>query len=66
MSTVQEIQEAIGHLSSDERAALAAWLLEREASDWDRQLEADIATGRLDWLRDEARGDLRAGRCTER
>ena len=66
MGTVKEIKEAIGKLSSDDRAALSAWLAESEAADWDRQLEADVNSGRLNWLLEEARDDLRSGRCTER
>jgi hypothetical protein len=66
MSTVREIEDAIRQLSSEDRAALRAWLAELEAAEWDRQLEADVAAGRLDWLAQEARDDLRAGRCTDR
>jgi hypothetical protein len=66
MSTVHEIEEAIQQLSPEERAALRAWLNELDAAEWDRQLEADVAAGRLDWLADEARQDLKSGRCTDR
>jgi hypothetical protein len=66
MSTVQEIEEAIRRLSSDDQATLRTWLAEFYGDQWDRQIEADTAAGRLDWLADEAREDLRAGRTTER
>jgi hypothetical protein len=66
MSTVKQIEEAVRQLSADERAAFRAWFAEFEAEEWDRQLEADIAAGRLDWLVEEARQDLREGRCTDR
>jgi hypothetical protein len=66
MSTVHEIEEAIQQLSPEDRAALRAWLAELDAAEWDRQLEADVAAGRLDWLADEARQDLKSGRCTDR
>jgi hypothetical protein len=65
MSTVQEIQDAVRHLSSDELAAFREWFAEFDAGLWDRQLEADVATGRLDKLADEALQDLREGRCTD-
>jgi hypothetical protein len=66
MSTVQRLEEAIRQLSAEERAEFRAWFAEFDAAEWDRQLEADVAAGRLDWLADEARRELRAGRCTDR
>jgi len=33
------------------------------ADEWDRQMEADAAAGRLDHLVAEARSDAAAGRC---
>jgi hypothetical protein len=66
MSTVKEIQDAIGQLSVPDQVALRDWFAERDAVEWDRELESDVAAGRLDWLLNEARNDLRAGRCTDR
>ena len=66
MSTLQEIEDAIQRLSAEDRAALFARLSELDAAEWDRQLEADVAAGSLDWLADEAREDLKMGRCTDR
>jgi hypothetical protein len=66
MSTVQEIEEAIQQLSPHDRALLCARLAEADADQWDLQFEADVAAGRLDWLAEEARQDLKAGRCTDR
>lgn len=66
MSTVEELEAAVQRLSPDERAAFRAWFAEFDAQEWDRQLESDIAAGRLDWLAAEALTDLQAGRCTDR
>jgi hypothetical protein len=66
MSTVQQIEDAICKLSEAERAAFRAWFAEYDAAEWDRKFEADVKTGRLDWLAEEARRDLREGRCTDR
>jgi len=66
MSVVQQIEEAVRRLSDEERAAFRAWFAEFDAEAWDRQIVADIEAGRLDWLVDEARQDLREGRCTDR
>ena len=65
MSTVQQIEEAVWSLSDEERAAFRAWFPEFDAEEWDRQLVADAQAGRLDWLVEEARQDLREGRCTD-
>jgi hypothetical protein len=54
MSTVEEVEAAVQKLSPDERAAFRAWFAEFDAQEWDRQIEADVATGRLDWLAAEA------------
>ena len=37
-----------------------------QAKTWDRQLEQDVAAGRLDRFADEALRDLGEGRCTDR
>lgn len=66
MSTVQQLESTVRQLSAEELAAFRAWFAEFDAERWDRQLEADVAAGRLDWLVEEARRDLREGRCTDR
>ena len=66
MSTVQQIEEAVQRLPAEELAAFRAWFAEFDATQWDRQVEADVTAGRLDWLVEEARQDLREGRCTDR
>jgi hypothetical protein len=65
MSTVQEIERAVRELSPEALAQFRAWFTEFDADLWDRRLEGDVATGRLDALADEALRDLREGRCTD-
>ena len=65
MSTIQEIQDAVSQLTSEELAAFRAWFAEFDAKLWDRQIESDIAAGRLDRLAEEALQDLSEGRCTD-
>jgi hypothetical protein len=65
MSTVQEIEQAIRKLEPGDFAALREWFATFDAERWDRQLEQDVAAGRLDWLAEEALRDVREGRCTE-
>jgi hypothetical protein len=65
MSTVHEIEKAVQGLSPEDLAAFRAWFAEYDAEAWDRQLEHDVAAGRLDGLAEEALRDLREGRCTD-
>ena len=66
MSAIGEIEDAVSRLSSQELAEFRAWFAEFDGALWDRQIEEDVATGRLDALADEALSDLREGRCTDR
>jgi hypothetical protein len=65
MSTVHEIEQAIRNLGPQDLALLRQWFAAFDADVWDRQLEQDVAAGRLDWLAEEARRDLAEGRCTD-
>ena len=65
MSTIQEIEAAVRQLSPEELASFRTWFAEFDAELWDRQLEQDIAAGRLDGFADEALEDFRAGKCTD-
>jgi hypothetical protein len=66
MSSVNEIEEAVQRLTPAELDAFRIWFAEFDATAWDRQLEDDVAAGRLDALADEALEDYGTGRCTER
>jgi hypothetical protein len=54
MTTVQEIKSAIGSLSQQEYKQLLSWIHAQDWAEWDEQLDADIASGKLDFLADEA------------
>ena len=47
MSTVQEIEAAISKLSETDFAELRGWI-------WERDIERDAASGKLDFLAEEA------------
>jgi hypothetical protein len=66
VSSVNEIEEAVLRLTPAELDAFRTWFAEFDAAAWDRQMEDDVAAGRLNALADEAIEDLRAGRCTDR
>lgn len=54
MSTVVEIQQAIAGLTEAEREELRLWLDACEEDDWDRQITADAASGKLDFMTRQA------------
>ncbi|MEK6527201.1 MAG: hypothetical protein AABZ22_10040 [Nitrospirota bacterium] len=54
MSKVEEIQAAIEALSRDEYVRLREWFSEREWEEWDKQIEMDSESGKLDFLGKEA------------
>jgi hypothetical protein len=61
MSTVIEIEQAIERLIPAERAQISAWLAQKESQDWDAQMDADAASGKLDFLFEEAEHERQAG-----
>ncbi len=65
MSKVSEIEAAIQRLSANDLEAFRAWFAEFDGAQWDRQMEQDVASGRLDGLADEALRDLDDGRCRD-
>jgi hypothetical protein len=62
---LDEVQNAIGHLSPEELIQFRRWFAEFDAAAWDAQIESDLRAGRLDKLVDEAVNDVRNGRCTD-
>jgi hypothetical protein len=48
MSTVKEIESAITSLSRGDLAELRSWFVHFDADAWDKQIEEDARTGRLD------------------
>ncbi|HXU45085.1 MAG TPA: hypothetical protein VN783_06135 [Thermoanaerobaculia bacterium] len=50
MTRVETIESEIQKLTREELAELRQWLLEEDWNDWDRQIEADAAAGRLEKL----------------
>ena len=61
MSTVQEIEHAIGKLSAQELEELHAWMEEQYPQPIDAQLKADLDAGRMDARIRQALADHKAG-----
>lgn len=65
MTTLPEIKTTIRQLSENEMRQLAAWLQDYLEQDWDREIEADLASGKLDSLIAKAEVDIAANRVRE-
>ncbi len=61
MTNVQEIQAAIESLPSEEYARLREWFMERDWELWDKEIEEDSKTGKLDFLVEQARNEKKKG-----
>jgi len=62
MTKLEQIEKSITELSPEELKAFAAWFEALRADMWDRQIEVDAKSGRLDKLAQQALTDHRAGR----
>lgn len=65
MNKVEKIGREIQEFSPDELAAFRRWFQEFDAEAWDRQIEGDIQTGKLDALAEAALKAFASGRCEE-
>ena len=65
MTKVEQLEREVGSLSPPELAAFRNWFAEYDWEIWDRQLEADVATGKLDKLAAEALGELERGETSD-
>lgn len=64
MMQLEQLQTAIEALPQSEFTRLRQWIIEKDWEQWDDQIEADAAAGKLDFLLTEAltaqkRGTLR-------
>ncbi|MCC6868559.1 MAG: hypothetical protein IT522_07025 [Burkholderiales bacterium] len=55
MSKVNDLERQVQSLSTDELAVFRQWFAEFDADAWDRQLESDARSGKLDALAARAR-----------
>jgi hypothetical protein len=65
MSRVEAIQSAIVSLSPEEYADLRQWFAERDWEQWDKQIEEDAASGKLDFLIAEAMAEKAQGQLRD-
>jgi hypothetical protein len=63
MSELEELEKRIRNLSSQDLAKFRAWFSEFDHALWDRQIESDAKSGKLDRLVNEALADYKAGKA---
>ncbi|MDQ5857287.1 MAG: hypothetical protein M3542_03290 [Acidobacteriota bacterium] len=54
MTRIEALEKEVTELSPAELRAFRRWFVEFDSELWDRELEADVAAGRLDSLADAA------------
>jgi hypothetical protein len=62
MPKVEDIKHAIEKLSEEEYKQIRNWLLEKDWTKWDEEIERDSAEGKLDFLIEEAKKAKGEGR----
>ena len=65
MSELEEIEQRVRELPPEELARFRTWFIEFDHLIWDRQIEADSKSGKLERLTAEAHADYQAGRARE-
>ena len=63
MSELEELERRIRKLSPEDLAKFRAWFAEFDHALWDRQVESDAQTGKLDRFVNEALADYKAGKA---
>ena len=61
MDRVEQIEAAIEGLAPEEFRRFAEWFQEREQRRWDEEMDRDSASGKLDFLFEEAERESKSG-----
>ncbi len=64
MNKIEQLEQQVQGLSTEELAQFRDWFLEFDWLEWDRQLETDVAAGKLDALAGKALRDHASGKST--
>ena len=62
--SVEELESVVSRLSADELSRFSEWFEEFLADQWDRKIERDVLSGRLDASVTRSNEHFEAGRCT--
>lgn len=59
--TAEEVEKAVAQLPQDQLRRFRAWYEKFDSEAWDKQIEQDLAAGKLDELAEAALADHKAG-----
>ncbi len=62
MSEIEQLEQTVSNLSTQNLAQFRAWFLEFDARVWDEQIASDLKAGKLDSLLAEARAEYEQGK----
>ena len=62
--SIEELESVVSGLSAAELSRFSQWFEEFMADQWDRQIEQDMLSGRLEAALKRADDHYEAGRCT--
>jgi len=62
MMLVQQIKKEVAELPEMQFKEFRSWFEEFDASEWDRQFEKDVASGKLDDIANRAVSDFKKGK----
>jgi len=65
MMRMEEIKNAVISLPVDEYRRFRDWFLEREWAQWDKQIQVDSDSGKLDFLVKEAMDEKSGGKLRD-
>jgi hypothetical protein len=54
MTKIEELEMAVTSLPEEEYSQFRQWFFDRDWEKWDREIEADVESGKLDFLLEEA------------
>ena len=65
MSELEQLEQQVLQLSPEDLAKFRTWFIELDHQLWDKQIEDDVAAGKLDRLIAEVRAGFKAGKTRE-
>jgi len=65
MTKVEALEQEVQKLAPEKFSAFRAWFVQYDWKVWDRQLERDVAEGKLDKFAAEALAELERGETTD-
>ena len=65
MTQIEILEQNIAELDDDSFAKLREWFIEFDQARWDKQLEADSNSGKLDFLINSALAEHQAGKTRD-